>query len=89
MLSIKGKCSYSGRYIGETIRKSDIRWDEHESTTGKLEPAKHLVDNKSHMLSRKVLASAPLHFCKRKILEAFFITKLKPDLNVSGLKQKK
>ena len=59
MLSIKGKCSYSGRYIGETIRNSDIRWDEHESATGKLEPAKHLADNKSHMPSRKVLASAP------------------------------
>ena len=35
------------RYIGETIRNSDIRWRELESTTGKLEPAKHFVDNKS------------------------------------------
>ena len=44
-------------------------------------PAKHFADNKSHMFTWKVLASAPLHLCKRKILEAFFITKLKPDLN--------
>ena len=68
-------------YIGETIRNSDIRWTEHESTTGKSEPAKHRADSKSHMFPLKVLASAPLNFRKRKILEAFFITKLKPDLN--------
>ena len=77
----EGKCSCGRRYIGGTIRNSDIRWNEHESTTGKSEPAKHLADNKSHMFTWKVLASAPLNFCKRKILEAFFITKLKPDLN--------
>ena len=35
----------------------------------------------SHMFTWKVLASAPLHFRKGKILEGFFITKLKPDLN--------
>ena len=29
----------------------------------------------------KILASANLHFRKRKILEAFFITKLRPGLN--------
>ena len=34
----------------------------------------------SHMFTWKVLASAPLHFRKGKILEAFFMTKLKPDL---------
>ena len=33
------------------------------------------------MFTWKVLASAPLHFHKRTILEAFFIAKLKPDLN--------
>ena len=76
-----GKYSCGGQYIGETIRNSDICWNEHESTAGKSEPAKHFADNKSHMFTEKVLASASLHFCKRKILEAFFITKLKPDLN--------
>ena len=77
----EGKCLCGRRYIGETIRNSDIQWNEHESTTGKSEPAKHLADNKSHMLTWKVLSSAPLHFRKRKILEAFFITKLEPGLN--------
>ena len=77
----EGKCLCGRRYIGETIRNSDIRWIEHESTTGKSEPAKHLADNKSHMFTWKVLASASLNFRKRKILEAFLVTKLKPDLN--------
>ena len=77
----EGKCSCGRRYIGETTRNSDIRWSEHVSTTGKSEPAKHLADNKSNMLTWKVLASAPLNFHKRKILEAFFITKLKPASN--------
>ena len=77
----EGKCSCGRCYIGETIRKSDICWSEHESTTGKSEPVKHLAHNKSHMFTWKVLASAPLRFCKRKILEAFFIKRLKPALN--------
>ena len=75
------KCSCGRLYIGETIRNTDICYNEHESTTGKSEPAKHLADNKSHMFTWKVLASIPLHFYKRKILEEFFITNLKPDLN--------
>ena len=77
----EGKCSCGIRYIGETIRNSDIGWNEHESTKGKSKPAKHLTDNKSHMFTWKVLASAPLHCHKQEILEAFFITKLKPDIN--------
>ena len=77
----EGKCSCGRCYIDETIRNSDIRWSGHQSTTDKSEPVKHLGDNKSHMFTWKVFASAPLHFRKRKILEVFFITKLKPDLN--------
>ena len=38
-------------------------------------------DNKTHMFMWKDLASASLHFRKREMLKAFFITKLKPDLN--------
>ena len=75
------KCSCGRGYIGETIRNSDIWWIERESTTGKSEPTKHFADSKSHMFTWKVLASAPLNFCKRKILESFFFTILKPDLN--------
>ena len=59
----EGKCSCGRRYRGQTIRNSDIRCNEHESTTGKSQPAKHLADTKSHMFTCKVLAPAPLrHF---------------------------
>ena len=71
----EGKCLCRRRYIGETIKNSDIRWNGHESTTSKSEPAKHLADTKSHMFTCKVLTSAPLHYFKRKIFEALFITK--------------
>ena len=77
----ESKRSCGRLYIGETIRNSDIRRNEHESKAGKSETAKHIADNKSHIFNWKVLVSAPLHFCKRKILEPFFITKLKLDLN--------
>ena len=33
------------------------------------------------MFAWNVLTSVPLHFRKRKIIEVFFITKFKPDLN--------
>ena len=79
----ESKCLCGGRYIDETIRNSYIHWNEHKSTTGKSEPAKHLGDKKSHMFTWKVLASTPLHFPKTEILDAFFITTLKPDLNDS------
>ena len=77
----EGKCSCGRRYIGETIRNNDICWNEYENTAGKSEPATHLADNRSHMFTWNVLVSALLYFGKRKFLEAFFITKLKPDLN--------
>ena len=34
----------------------------------------------NYICLRGKLTSAPLHFHKRKILEGFFITKLKPEL---------
>ena len=65
----------------ELLQMQNMRIAEHENTTGKSEPAKHLVDNKPHMFTWKVLASGPLHFRERKVLESFFIRKLKPDVN--------
>ena len=77
----KGKCWCGRRYISDTIKNTDIRLNEHENAAGKSEPPKHLADSKSHMFTWKVLSPAPLYFRKRKILQAFFITKLKPHLN--------
>ena len=77
----EGICSCGKKYIGETKRNSVTRWNEHESKTGKSEPTKHLANNTLHKFTWKVLALAPKHYRKRKILEAFFIAKFKPDLN--------
>ena len=54
----EGKCLCGRRYLGETIRNSDIPWSELESITDKLEPAKQFADNKPHMFTWEVLASA-------------------------------
>ena len=69
----EGKCSCGRWYRGQTIRNSDIRWNGHESTTGKSQPAKHLADTKSHMFYLQSFGVSTF--------EALFITKLKPDLN--------
>ena len=77
----EGQCSCKLRYIGETKRNSEVRWREHENPAGKTEPAKHLMENASHMFTWKVLSDAPSHFRRRRILEVFFIAIRKPALN--------
>ena len=69
----KGKCSCRLSYIPETKRNSEVRWKEHEDTTGKSEPAKYLIENVSRKFTWKVLSIAPSHFRRRNILEAVFI----------------
>ena len=72
------KCSCGRRYIGETIRNSDIRWNEHVNHPQQVNqnlPNTLLITNHVCLLGKS------LHFRKRKILEVFFVTKLKPDLN--------
>ena len=44
----EGNFSCGRLYIGETIRNSDILWNEHENTTGKSGLSKHLGGNKLH-----------------------------------------
>ena len=77
----EGRCSCKLSYIGETKRNSEVRWKEDEDPAGKSEPAKHLIKNDSHKFTWKVLSIATSHFCRRKILEAFFIALRKPALN--------
>ena len=75
------KYSHKLSYIGETQRKSEVRWKEHEDHAGKSEPAKQLTENASQKFPWKLLSAAPSHFHRRKILEAFFIALRKPALN--------
>ena len=38
----KGDCSCGSRYIGETKRNAEVRWNEHNNPTKSSEPSKHL-----------------------------------------------
>ena len=63
----EGKCSCGRCYIGEIIRNNDICLNEHESTTGNSEPAKHFTNKKSH-----IFWYLHLHiFVKEKSLKRF------------------
>ena len=61
---------------------AQIRWKEHCSNNDKKsEVAEHLLTNPWHTINWQVIASAPHQRNKRKILEAYYITKFKPSLN--------
>ena len=76
-----GECSCGEEYIGETDRNVKIRWKEHTKPTHNSNPSKHLNENIMHEFKWKVIKIAPRNTIKRKILEAFFISRYKPKLN--------
>ena len=81
----EGKCTCDEEYIGETIRITDIRWKEHTSpspTSTLTDPAKHIMENPTHQFTWKVITRAPQNKLKRLILEAYFIAKRRPKINV-------
>ena len=76
-----GQCSCGESYIGETDRNVDIRWKEHNNPSHRSNPSKHLTNNIFHEFQWKTIKLAPKNNSKRKILEAFFISRYKPKLN--------
>ena len=80
----EGTCSCGEVYIGETDRIADIRFHEHNTPSPKQnsDPAKHLIANPTHTFTWKVLTSAPRNYHRRKILESYFIAKMKPMINI-------
>ena len=75
----RGICSCGADYIGETIRNSEIRWNEHSTGKDKnSDCAKHLNDHFDHEF---VLSCASKNCLKRKILEAYYIKTCQPSLN--------
>ena len=78
----EGTCNQCGvKYIGETERNVRTRWNEHQISTNKSEPARHIRNNIDHDFSWKILCNAPSKTRERKNLEASFIALLKPSLN--------
>ena len=76
-----GQCSCGESYIGETDRNVDIRWKEHNNPSHRSNPSKHLTNNIFYEFQWKTIEIAPRNISKRKILEAFFISRYKPKLN--------
>ena len=44
----RGDCSCDQNYIGETVRNTKMRWNEHKDKNSKSEPAKYLKENPTH-----------------------------------------
>ena len=77
----KGYCSCCSRYIGETKRNPEVRWNEHNNPTKSSEPSKHLRSNINHYFTWAVISNAPKNAKTRKNLEASYIALWKPNLN--------
>ena len=81
----QGTCSCDELYIGETVRITTIRWNEHTNPSPSAtltDPVKHVLENPTHTFAWNVLARAPQNRLKRQIMEAYFIAKLNPKINV-------
>ena len=70
-----GECTCGVMCVGETVRNVEV---QHEQ---ELQLSKHLFLNIGHSFNWSVLLSAPKSNRTRKILEAFFIAKMKSSLN--------
>ena len=55
----KGDCSCVSRYIGETKRNAEVRWNERNNPTKSSEPSKHLQSNMIHYFTWTVISNAP------------------------------
>ena len=77
----RGTCSCGEQYIGETVRLAEIRFKEHNNPNKSSEPSKHLRNNGNHEFEWQVITTASRSMIKRKVLEAFYIGKFKPQIN--------
>ena len=69
----KGECSCVSRYIGETKRNAEGRWNEHNNPTNSSEPSKHLRSTINLCFTWAVTLNAPKNAKTRKNLEASYI----------------
>ena len=77
----EGICSCGDKYIGQTNRKAENRFSEHDDPTENSEPAKHLLQNEGHVFDWTIATSAPRNLLRRRILEAYYYSKFKPKIN--------
>ena len=74
-------CSFGADYFGETIRNSEIRWNEHIIGWDNSDCVKHLNDHFHQEFRWIVLCPASKNCLKHKILEAYYITTCQPSIN--------
>ena len=77
----KGDCTCRSRYIGETRRNVEVRWNEHNNLTKRSEPSKHLRSNINHYFLWAVISNASKNAKTKKNLETSYVAFWKPDLN--------
>ena len=77
----KGTRTCKELYIGETKPSSEVRRNKHCSLKKSPEVGDHLLRNPDHNITWQTTAKVPVQIFKRKILEVFYIRKLKPTLN--------
>ena len=66
----KRDCSCGSRYIGESKRNAEVRWNEHNNPSKSSEPSKHLQNNINHSFTWAVISNAPKNAKTSKNLEA-------------------
>ena len=64
--SFLGVCSCGSRYISETKRNAEVRWNEHNNPTKSSEPSKHLRSQINHYFTCAVISNAPKK-CKDQV----------------------
>ena len=77
----KADCSCGSRYIGETKRNAEVRWNEHNNQTKSSEVSKYLRSNINHYFTWAVISDAPKNAKNRNNLEVSYIALWKPNLN--------
>ena len=77
----KGTFVCDETHIGETIRNSDFRWNEHEDIHKEFEPAKNLRKNPKCKFKWEIVLQPPKSYRQRKNLKASFVAIMGATLN--------
>ena len=77
----KGDCSCGSRYIGETKRNGEVKWNEHKNPTKSSEPSKHLWSNINRYFTWVVIPNASQNANSANNLEALYIAIWNPQIN--------
>ena len=80
-VNYKGNCSCDSRYIIETKRNAEIRWNAHNNPTKSSEPSKHLLSNINHYFTNVVISNASENAKTRKNLKTSYIALWKSHRN--------